>query len=192
VAPCCNSHWLTRADFSEIRAFFEKIGSNLYLYQPKTEEIEAENRMHPPSERAKKKTLLRQDFGGQADPATRRGGFATRADLPNPPATSKIRKDEPFCNPLDPSQNNRASCVCRSAPEQACQVHQAKGMIKGIAADPDLSAVEKGSPHRVSNRGNLPPRLRIEYAGPWKMWTKIPRSEKWSRFLDTARTYFQQ
>lgn len=197
------------ADYSEIRAFFEKIGSNLYLYQPKTEEIEAENRMHPPSERAEKKTLLRQppsprlwrsrDFGGQADPATRRGGFplrqgfggqvATRADFPNPPATSKNRNGKPFCNPLDPSRKNRASRVRRSAPEQACQVHQAKGMTKGIAAAPDLSAVEKGSPHRVSNRGNLPPRLRIEFAGPWKMWTKIPRSEKWSGRLDSNQRH---
>ncbi len=138
--------------------------------------------MHPPSERAKKKTLLRQDFGGQADPATRRGGFATRADLPNPPATSKNRFGKPFCNPLDPSRKNRASRVCRSAPEQTCQA-------KGIADNPNLSAVEKGSPHRVSNRGNLPPRLRVEYAGPWKMWTKIPRSEKWSGRLDSNQRH---
>ena len=129
--------------------------------------------MPPPSERAKKKMdrsprrggfPLRQGFGGQV---------ATRADLP----TSRNRKEEPFCNPLDPSRNMRPARVRRSAP-------------KGDAA-PDLSAVGKGSPQRVSNRGNLPPRLRIEYAGPWKMWTKIPRTEKWSRCLDRIRTYFE-
>ena len=154
-------------DFSEIRAFFEKIGSNLFLYQPKTEEIEAENRMPPPLEPA----------GQKADPAARRGGLAARADLPTRPPTSEIRRGAPFCNSLDASCTNRAARIRRAAPENACPA-------KGRSAAPDLSAVEKWLPHRVSNRGNLPPRLRVEFIGPWKMWAIIPRSEKWSGRLD--------
>ena len=149
-------------DLAELRDFFWKIGSNLFLYQPKTEKIEAESQMHPPSERA----------GQKANPAARRGGLAARADLPSPQATSENRNGEPFCNSLDPSRKNRAAPVRRSAPENACQA-------KGRAAAPDLSAVE-GAPHRVSNRGNLPPRLRVEFFGLWEIWAKIPRNRKWS------------
>ena len=138
----------------------------------------------PPLEEANQKARLRQDFGGQAAPAARRGGLAARADLPTPPPTSEIRRGAPFCNSLDASRTNRAARIRRAAPENACPA-------KGRSAAPDLSAVEKGSPHRVSNRGNLPPRLRVEFAGPWEMWTKIPRTEKWSCFLDRARTYFE-
>ena len=160
-------------DFSKIRAFFEKIGSNLFLYSPKTEKTEAESLVSPPLEEANQK----------ADPAARRGGPAqggTRADLPNPPPTSENRNGEPFCPALaglDASRTNRTARIRRAAPENC--------------AAPDLSAVEKWWPHRVSNRGNLPPRLRVEFIGPWKMWAIIPRSEKWSCFLDRARTYFE-
>ena len=111
--------------------------------------------------------------GQKADPAARRGGLAARADLPTPPPTSEIRRGAPFCNSLDASRTNRAARIRRAAPENACPA-------KGRSAAPDLSAVEKWLPHRVSNRGNLPPRLRVEFIGPWKMWAIIPRSEKWS------------
>jgi DNA invertase Pin-like site-specific DNA recombinase len=142
------------SDFSEMRGFFQKIGSNLYLRQPKAGEIEDENRMLPPSERA----------GQKADPAARRGGLAARADLPTQPPTSENRNGESFCNSLDPSRKNRAARVRRSAPENPA----------AFAANPDLSAVGRWSPHRVSNRGNLPPRLRVEYFGPWKLWAEMP------------------
>ena len=160
-------------DFSEIRAFFEKNGSNLFLYSPKTEKIEAENLISPPLEEANQKARLRQDFGGQAAPAARRGGLAARADLPTPPPTSEICRGAPFCNSLDASRTNRAARIRRAAPENACPA-------QGRAAAPDLSAVGRWSPHRVSNRGNLPPRLRVEFAGPWKIWAGIPRNKKWS------------
>ena len=111
-----------------------------------------------------------EEANQKADPAARRGGLAARADLPTPPPTSEIRRGEPFCNSLDASRTNSAARIRRAAPENV--------------AAPDLAAVEKGSPHRVSNRGNLPPRLWVEFAGPWKMWTNIPRSEKWSGRLD--------
>ena len=130
--------------------------------------------MHPPSERS----------GQKAETAARRGGLAARADLPNPQETPPIPAAAPIRNLVDASRTNRAARIRRAAPENACPA-------KGIAASLDLSAVEKGSPHRVSNRGNLPPRLRVEFAGPWKMWTNIPRTEKWSCFLDRARTYFE-
>ena len=130
--------------------------------------------MHPPSERS----------GQKAETAARRGGLAARADLPTPQETPPIPAADPLCKSLYPSLKVRASRARRPAPENACPA-------QGRAAAPDLSAVEKGSPHRVSNRGNLPPRLWVEFAGPWKMWTKIPRTEKWSCFLDGARTYFE-
>ena len=150
-------------DFSEIRAFFEKIGSNLFLYRPKTEEIGAENRMPPPLEEAFQKP----------DPAARRGGLAARADLPTPQEPPRIASADPIRKSLYPSRNNRASRARRAASEHA-------GQAQGVAAAPDPSAVGMCSPHRVSNRGNLPPRLWVEFAGPWKMWTNIPRTEKWS------------
>ena len=127
--------------------------------------------MHPPSERA----------GQKADPAARRGGLAARADLPSPQATSENRNGEPFCNPLDPSRKNRAARICRAAPENPA----------ALAANPDLSAVGC-APHRVSNRGNLSPRLRVEFFGLWEIWAKIPRNRKWSAWLDVARNYFQK
>ena len=131
--------------------------------------------MLPPSERA----------GQKADPAARRGGLAARADLPTPPPTSEIRRGAPFCNSLDASRTNRAARIRRAAPENACPA-------KGWSAAPDLSAVEKWSPHRVSNRGNLPPRLRVEYFGPWKIWAEMEPNLRWSQILDRMRNYFQQ
>ena len=104
--------------------------------------------------------------GQKADPAARRGGLAARADLPTPQDTPPIPAAAPLRKSLYPSLKVRASRARRPAPENA--------------AAPDLSAVEKWWPHRVSNRGNLPPRLRVEFIGPWKMWAIIPRSEKWS------------
>ena len=109
--------------------------------------------------------------GQKADPAARRGGLAARADLPTPPPTSEIRRGAPFCNSLDASRTNRAARIRRAAPENA--------------AAPDLSAVGRWSPHRVSNRGNLPPRLRVEYFGPWKMWAEMPSNLRWSGRRDS-------
>ena len=154
-------------DFSDIRSFFEKIGSNLFLYSPKTEKIEAENRMHPPSDRAKKKM----------DRSPRRGGFAARADLPTPQEPPRIASADPIRKSLYPSRKNRASRARRAASEHA-------GQAQGVAAAPDLSAGKKWSSQRVSNRGNLPPRLCVEFVGPWKFWAEIPRNEKWSGRLD--------
>ncbi len=116
--------------------FFGKIGSNLYVFQPKAEEIEAENQMHPPSERA----------GQKANPAARRGGIPLRWGF-------LLRNS--YGEPVG-------------------------GQVAACAASPDLSAVGRWSPHRVSNRGNLPPRLRVEYFGLWEIWAKIPRNRKWS------------
>ena len=119
--------------------------------------------MHPPSERS----------GQKAETAARRGGLAARADLPTPQEPPRIPAAAPTRNPLDPSRKNRAARVCRAAPENACPA-------KGRSAAPDLSAVGRWSPHRVSNRGNLPPRLRVEYFGPWKIWAEMPSNLKWS------------
>ena len=124
--------------------------------------------MHPPSERS----------GQKAETAARRGGLAARADLPNPQETPPIPAAAPIRNLLDPSRKNRAARVRRAAPENA--------------AAPDLSAVEKWSPHRVSNRGNLPPRLRVEFVGPWKNWAENRLNLRWSNLLDSQRSYLAQ
>ena len=120
--------------------------------------------MHPPSERS----------GQKAETAARRGGLAARADLPTPPPTSEIRRGAPFRKSLDASRTNRASRARRPVPENPA----------ALAAAPDPSAVGRWSPHRVSNRGNLPPRLRAEYFGPWKMWAEMPSNLRWSGRLD--------
>ena len=131
--------------------------------------------MHPPSERA----------GQKADPAARRGGLAARADLPTPQETPPIPAAAPLRKSLYPSLKVRASRARRPAPENACPA-------KGRSAAPDLSAVEKWSPHRVSNRGNLPPRLRVEYFGPWKIWAEMEPNLRWSDILDKMKKYFQR
>ena len=128
--------------------------------------------MHPPSERS----------GQKAETAARRGGLAARADLPTQPTTSENRNGEPFCNSLDPSRKNRATRARRPVPENPA----------ALAASPDLSAVGRWSPHRVSNRGNLPPRLRVEYFGPWKVWAEMESNLRWSNLLDSQRSYLAQ
>ena len=119
--------------------------------------------MHPPSDRAKKKM----------DRSPRRGGSAARADLPTPQEPPRIASADPIRKSLYPSRKNRASRARRAASEHA-------GQAQGVAAAPDLSAGKKWSSQRVSNRGNLPPRLCVEFVGPWKFWAEIPRNEKWS------------
>ena len=116
--------------------------------------------MLPPSERT----------GQKADPAARRGGLAARADIPTPQETPPIPAADPLCKSLYPSLKVRASRARRPAPENA--------------AAPDLSAVGRWSPRRVSNRGNLPPRLCIEFVGPWKNWADKRLNPKWSGRLD--------
>ncbi len=142
--------------YAELRDFCQRFQLNLFLEQPKEGEIEDENRMLPPSERS----------GQKADPAARRGGLAARADLPTPQETPPIPADDPLRKSLYPSLKVRASRARRAAPENA--------------AAPDLSAVGRWSPRRVSNRGNLPPRLCIEFVGPWKNWADKRLNPKWS------------
>ncbi len=139
--------------------------------------------MHPPSERSGQKSRLRQDFGGQADPAARRGGLAARADLPTPQEPPRIASADPCRNSLYPSLKVRASRARRAASEHACQA-------QGIAAAPDLAAGNKWSSQRVSNRGNLPPRLCVEFVGPWKNWAEKKPNLKWSGRLDLNQRPF--
>ena len=121
--------------------------------------------------------------GQKADPAARRGGLAARADLPTPQEPPRIASADPIRNSLYPSLKVRASRARRAAPENACQA-------KGMAAAPDLAAGKKWSSQRVSNRGNLPPRLCVEFVGPWKNWAKKKPNLKWSSLLDSQRNCF--
>ena len=146
--------------YAELRDFCQRFQLNLFLEQPKAGEIEEENRMLPPSERS----------GQKAEPAARRGGLAARADLPTPQETPPIPAADPLRKSLYPSLKVRASRARSAAPENA--------------AAPDLSAVGRWSPRRVSNRGNLPPRLCIEFVGPWKIWAEMPPNLRWSGRLD--------
>jgi len=122
--------------------------------------------MLPPSERS----------GQKADPAARRGGLAARADLPNPQEPPRIASADPIRNSLYPSLKVRASRARRAAPENT--------------AAPDLAAGKKWSSQRVSNRGNLPPRLCVEFVGPWKYWAEKKPNLKWSSLLDSQRNCF--
>ena len=126
--------------------------------------------MLPPSERS----------GQKAAPAARRGGhalglasLAARADLPTQQEPPRIASADPIRNSLYPSLKVRASRARRAASEHACQA-------QGIAAAPDLAAGKKWSSQRVSNRGNLPPRLCVEFVGPWKNWAEKKPNLKWS------------
>ena len=119
--------------------------------------------MHPPSERS----------GQKSDPAARRGGLAARADLPTPQEPPRIASADPCRKSLYPSLKVRASRARRAAAEHPCQTN-------GVAAAPDLSAGKKWSSQRVSNRGNLPPRLCVEFVGPWKNWAEKKPNLKWS------------
>lgn len=161
--------------YAELREFFQRFQLNLFLERPEAGETEDENRMLPPSERS----------GQKADPAARRGGLAARADLPNPQEPPRIASADPIRNSLYPSLKVRASRARRAAPENACQA-------KGMAAAPDLAAGKKWSSQRVSNRGNLPPRLCVEFVGPWKNWVEKKPNLKWSRLLTDIRTWFEK
>ena len=122
--------------------------------------------MLPPSEQADQKS----------DPAARRGGLAARADLPNQQKIPPIPAAAPLRKSLYPSLKVRASRARRASPENT--------------AAPDLAAGKKWSSQRVSNRGNLPPRLCVEFVGPWKNWAENKPNLKWSSLLDSQRNCF--
>ena len=149
--------------YAELREFFQRFQLNLFLERPEAGENEDESRMHPPSERS----------GQKSDPAARRGGLAARADLPTPQEPPRIASADPCRKSLYPSLKVRASRARRAAAEHPCQTN-------GVAAAPDLSAGKKWSSQRVSNRGNLPPRLCVEFVGPWKNWAEKKPNLKWS------------
>ena len=160
-----------KAAFSDnlngIRDFFQKIGSNLYLFKPEADEITDEN-----------KTRTRSELAGKLnDQDARRGGLAARADHTTPEAASPIlspsslpkslrdsAKVSPsgfFVVPSSESENAAANAAARVSP------------VAGIT-----------SPHRVTTRGNASPRLRVEFPGPWGIWAEMPRNKKWSGRLD--------
>ena len=115
---------------------------------------------------------LRQDFAGQADHTT-------------PEAASPILSPSSLPKSLNASGKIRQSgffVVPSSEPETAAA--NAAARVSRVAG--------RSSPCRVTSRGNASPRLRVEFSEPWKIWAEMPRTKKWSSFLDAARKYYQR
>ena len=162
-------------DLAAIRDFFQKIGSNLYLFEPKADEVHQNDQTRTPSERA----------GQKSDQDTRRGGLAARADLMPPEVATEIVSGSPVSKSLN------ASAKLRPSASSSAFVRVA-GLRRDMAAARVSPVAEKPSPHRVTSRGNASPRLRVEFSEPWKIWAEMDRKEKWSSFLDAARKYYHR
>ena len=163
------------ADFSEIRAFFEKIGSNLYLYKPEADEITDEEKTRTLSELA----------GNLNDQDARRGGLAARADHTTPEAASPILSPSSLSKSLpDRAKVSPSGFFVVPSSESETAAANAAARVSRVAG--------RSSPCRVTSRGNASPRLRVEFPGPWGIWAEMPRNKKWSSFLDAARKYYQR
>jgi hypothetical protein len=128
---------------------------------------------------------LSERAGQKSDQDARRGGLAARADLAPPEAAPEIVAGSPVSKSLNASPKLRPSgffVVPSSDSENAAASAAARvSPVAGIT-----------SPRRVTSRGNASPRLRVEFPGPWGIWAEMPRTEKWSSFLDAARKYYQR
>ncbi|MCO5062109.1 MAG: recombinase family protein, partial [Kiritimatiellae bacterium] len=148
-------------DLAALRDFFQRIGSNLFLFEPKADEGSPNDQTRTPSERA----------GQKSEPDARRGGLAARADLTTPKAASPILS---------------ASSLSKSLPDRAKV--RPSGFFVVPSSDPENAAASaaarvspvggSSSPSRVTTRGNRSPRLRVEFPGPWGIWAGMDRKEK--------------
>ena len=136
-------------DLNAIRDFFQKIGSNLYLFKPEADEIADEN----------KTRILSELAGNLNDQDARRGGLAARADLTTPEASPKILSGSPVSKSLNASGKVNPSgffFVASSASENPAASATARvSRVAGIK-----------SPFRVTSRRNASPRLRVEFSEP--------------------------
>ena len=150
-------------DLNAIRDFFQKIGSNLYLFKPEADEIADENKTRTLSELAGQKSDQDARRGGLAARAPLRQDFAGQADLTPSSlskslnASGKVRPSGFFFVASSASENPAASAAARVS------------RVAGIT-----------SPFRVTSRGNASPRLRVEFPEPWKIWAEMDRNRKWS------------
>ncbi len=176
-------------DLNAIRDFFQKIGSNLYLYKPEADEIADEEKTRTPSERA----------GQKSDQDTRRGGLAARAPLRQDFAGQADHT--PILSPSSLPKSLRDSA--KVSPSVSASLRRDKsGFFVVPSSEPETAAANaaarvsqvagRSSPCRVTSRGNASPRLRVEFPGPWGIWAEMPRNKKWSSFLDAARKYYQR
>ena len=148
-------------DLNGLRDFFQKIGSNLYLFKPGADEITDEGKTRTPSERT----------GQKSDQDARRGGLAAHADLTTPEASPKILSGSPVSKSLNASGKVNPSgffFVASSASENLAA--SAAARVSRVAG--------RSSPFRVTSRGNASPRLRIEFPEPWKIWAEMPREKE--------------
>ena len=154
-------------DLNALRDFFQKIGSNLYLFKPEADEIDGRRQdAHPlgtggaevrPRRSARRPCRTRRphDAGGVPENPVR---FADQQVV-------ECQRESPsagfFVVPSSASENAAATAAAR---------------VSSVAGRTSLS--------RVTSRGNAAPRLRVEFPEPWKIWAEMPRKEKWSGRLD--------
>jgi site-specific DNA recombinase len=150
-------------DLAAIRDFFQKIGSNLYLYKPEADEITDEEKTRTLSELA----------GNLNDQDARRGGLAARADHTTPEAASPILSPSSLSKSLpDRAKVSPSGFFVVPSSESETAAANAAARVSRVAG--------RSSPCRVTSRGNASPRLRVEFPGPWGIWAEMPRNKKWS------------
>ena len=170
-------------DLEGIRDFLKIAGSNLRLMPPEKcgEQDNDKARVLP------EESLLRQDFGGQADQEARRGGFAARAPL---------RQD--FAGQADLS-NPKADAVSVPASKSlqipANRIRQpALSMPKGFppSSSADFSPVasgrvardalslSKGPRQPLKLLGKSVPVVLMEYVAPWNFIAEFAPRKEWS------------
>ncbi len=150
-------------DLTALRDFFQKTGSNLFLFEPGKEKTTQENETHTHFERA----------GNQSQQDTRRGSFAARAGLTPPQAAQKTLCASEVSKPLNASGNAgpSSSFVVASSGSETTAA--------SAAVSPPY-VVDFSPPRRVTSRGNVSPRLRVEFPAPWALWAEMPRNLNWS------------
>jgi len=137
-------------------------------------------------ERSKSATRTLSELAGQkSDQDARRGGLAARAPL---------RQDFAGQADLTPSSLSKSlNASGKVRPSGFFFVASSASVNPAASAAARVSRVAgRSSPFRVTSRGNASPRLRVEFSEPWKIWAEMPRTKKWSSFLDAARKYYQR
>jgi hypothetical protein len=134
-----------------------------------------EARSRTPSERA----------GQKSDPDARRGGLAARAPLRQDFAGQADLTPASLPKSLTASRKDRHPGLlpCASSASES---------LSGFSSSSRSPVAGIASPRRLTGRGNVAPRLRVEFPKPWSLWAEMPRNLKWSGLGPLARTYFDR